>query len=441
MGVTMSKHIFVTGGVVSSLGKGITAASLGMLLKARGIGVKLQKFDPYLNVDPGTMNPYQHGEVYVTDDGAETDLDLGHYERFTGEPTSRNSNYTAGQVYWSVISKERRGDFLGQTIQLVPHITDEIKACVHTLDKPGVDVIITEIGGTVGDIEGLPFLEAIRQIGLDEGRANVLYAHVTLVPFIRAAGEIKTKPTQHSVGQLREIGIQPDVLICRTEKPLNDQLKAKISLFCSVERRAVIEEPDVKESIYEVPFMFVEQGLDKLIIERLGLKTGALHMEQWERMMETVRHPEHDVSIAVVGKYGELQDAYKSIYEAIDHGGIASKARVKILRVLSEDVEKNGAGRLLKEAHGILVPGGFGSRGVEGKILAVQYARENRVPFLGICLGLQCAAIEFARNVCGLKGADTTEIRTDAPHPVIWRNSARSRTKARPCASARTRVN
>ena len=323
----MAKHIFVTGGVVSSLGKGITAASLGMLLKAWGLKVKLQKFDPYLNVDPGTMNPYQHGEVYVTDDGAETDLDLGHYERFTGEPTSRDCNYTAGMVYNSVITKERRGDYLGQTIQVVPHITDEIKSCVRTLAVPEVDVVISEIGGTVGDIEGLPFLEAIRQVGLDEGRSNVLYIHVTLVPYIRAAQEIKTKPTQHSVGRLREIGIIPDVLICRTEKPLNDQIKAKISLFCNVEKRAVIEEPDVEDTIYEVPFMFTEQGLDRLIIERLGLKAGTLDLGPWPEILETIRHPTDTVTIAVVGKYGELQDAYKSIYEAIDHGGIASRCR------------------------------------------------------------------------------------------------------------------
>jgi len=415
----MAKFIFVTGGVVSSLGKGITAASLGMLLKAWGLKTRLQKFDPYLNVDPGTMNPYQHGEVYVTDDGAETDLDLGHYERFTGEPTSRDSNYTAGRVYFSVISRERRGDYLGQTIQLVPHVTDEIKACVRKLDRPGVNVVVSEIGGTVGDIEGLPFMEAIRQIGLEEGRGNVLYIHVTLVPYIRAAGEIKTKPTQHSVGRLREIGILPDVLICRTEKPLNEQIKAKISLFCNVDRRAVIEEPDVKDTIYEVPFMFIEQGLDRLIIKRLGLPAKTLDLDGWPQIVEHIRHPVCEVAIAVVGKYGELQDAYKSIYEAIDHGGIATRCRVQVRRVLAEDVESKGAAETLAGVGGILVPGGFGARGVQGKIEAIRFARENGLPFLGICLGMQCAAIEFARNVCGLEGADSTESDPDAPHPVI----------------------
>jgi len=415
----MAKFIFVTGGVISSLGKGITAASLGMLLKAWGLKVKLQKFDPYLNVDPGTMNPYQHGEVYVTDDGAETDLDLGHYERFTGEPTSRDSNYTAGQIYFSVISKERRGDYLGQTVQLVPHITDEIKSCVKKLDQPGVDAVISEIGGTVGDIESLPFLEAIRQMGLDEGRDNVLYVHVTLVPYIRAAGEIKTKPTQHSAGRLREIGIIPDVLICRTEKPLNDQIKAKISLFCNVEKKAVIEEPDVKQTIYEVPLMFVDQRLDRLIIERLRLKAGTLQLDPWLEILDAIRNPTSAVQVAVVGKYGELQDAYKSIYEAIDHGGIANRCRVEVKRILAEDVERVGAQSLLADAHGVLVPGGFGSRGLEGKIEAVRFAREENVPFLGLCLGLQCAAIEFARNVCGLAGANSTENDHHTPHPVV----------------------
>jgi len=415
----MSKHIFITGGVVSSLGKGITGASLGMLLKARGLRVKLQKFDPYLNVDPGTMNPYQHGEVYVTDDGAETDLDLGHYERFTAQPTDRDCNVTSGQVYWSVLSKERSGDYLGQTIQLIPHVTDEIKERVFKLAEPGVDVVLTEIGGTVGDIEGLPFLEAIRQVGLDRGRADVMYIHVTLVPYLRAAGEIKTKPTQHSVRQLREIGILPDALICRTEKPLNDQIKAKISLFCNVEQRAVIEEPDVEQTIYEVPFMFIEQGLDRLIIERLGLKAKEPDISHWQRIVEAISHPEHEVRIAVVGKYGELQDAYKSIYEAIDHGGIARRTKVNVKRVLAEDVEKQGAEKLLGDVDGVLVPGGFGARGIEGKIAAVRYARERGVPFLGICLGLQCAAIEFARNVGDMDGANTTEIDPKAAHPVI----------------------
>ena len=415
----MAKFIFVTGGVLSSLGKGITSASLGMLLKAWGLTARMQKFDPYLNVDPGTMNPYQHGEVYVTDDGAETDLDLGHYERFSGDPTNRDCNYTAGQVYYSVITKERRGDYLGETIQLVPHITDEIKSCVRRLARPDVDIVISEIGGTVGDIEGRPFLEAIRQVGLEEGRANVMYVHVTLVPYIRAAGEIKTKPTQHSVGRLREIGIIPDVLICRTEKPLNDQIRSKISLFCNVELKAVIEEPDVKQSIYEVPFMFIDQGLDRLIIERLGLEAGSFDLGTWREMLEAIRNPTSQVRIAVVGKYGEVQDAYKSIYEAIDHGGAANRCRVEVKRVHAEDVEEAGAESLLSDVDGILVPGGFGSRGLDGKIEAVRYAREGNVPFLGICLGLQCAAIEFARNVCGLAGADSTENDAQAEHPVI----------------------
>jgi len=415
----MPKFIFVTGGVVSSLGKGITAASLGMLLKAWGMKVKLQKFDPYLNVDPGTMNPYQHGEVYVTDDGTETDLDLGHYERFTEEPTDRHSNYTAGQVYYSVITKERRGDYLGQTIQLVPHITDEIKSCVRKLVRPGVDVVISEIGGTVGDIEGLPFLEAIRQVRLDEGRDNVIYVHVTLVPYIRAAGEIKTKPSQHSVGRLREIGIVPDVLICRTERPLTESARRKLSLFCNVEQEAVIEEPDVKQTIYEVPFMFIDQGLDRLIIERLGLKAGTLDLGPWPEILEIIRHPTCEARIAVVGKYNELQDAYKSIYEALDHGGIANRCRVKVKRVLAEDLEADDGRRVLADADGILVPGGFGVRGIEGKIEAVRFARERTIPFLGICLGLQCAAIEFARNVCGLAGADSAENNPHAEDPVI----------------------
>ena len=416
----MSKFIFVTGGVVSSLGKGITAASLGMLLKSWGLTVKLQKFDPYLNVDPGTMNPYQHGEVYVTDDGAETDLDLGHYERFTADPTSRDSNWTSGQIYNDVLTKERRGDFLGQTIQLIPHVTDEIKRRIHKLAAPDVDVVISEIGGTVGDIEGLPFMEALRQVRLDEGRDNTMYVHVSLVPYIRAAQEIKTKPTQHSVGRLREIGIVPDAIICRTEKPLNDAIKSKISLFCDVEKRAVIEEPDVEDTIYEVPFIFIDEGLDKLIIERLDLAAkDEPDLEPWPQILNNIRHPRFEVDIAVVGKYGELQDAYKSIYEAIDHGGIANHAKVNIVRVLSEDVQENGAEDLLEEVDGILVPGGFGSRGVEGKIEAARYAREHGVPYLGLCLGMQCAAIEFARNVCGLKGAGTTEIDTDVEHPVI----------------------
>ncbi|MFW6456667.1 MAG: CTP synthase [Planctomycetota bacterium] len=416
----MSKFIFVTGGVVSSLGKGITAASLGMLLKSWGLTVELQKFDPYLNVDPGTMNPYQHGEVYVTDDGAETDLDLGHYERFTGNPTSRDSNWTSGQIYNDVLTAERRGDYLGETIQLIPHVTDEIKKRIHKLASPDVDVVISEIGGTVGDIEGLPFMEALRQVRLDEGRNDTMYVHVSLVPYIRAAQEIKTKPTQHSVGRLREIGIVPDTIICRTERPLTDAVKSKISLFCDVEKRAVIEERDVEDTIYEVPFIFIDEGLDKLMLERLDLSPKHdRDISAWENILHNIRHPQKDVDIAVVGKYGELQDAYKSIYEAIDHGGIANHAEVNIVRVMSEDVQKQGPDSLLADVDGILVPGGFGGRGVEGKIQAVRYAREHAVPYLGLCLGMQCAAIEFARHVCDLEEASTTEMDKDCEHPVI----------------------
>ncbi|MEW6354849.1 MAG: CTP synthase [Planctomycetota bacterium] len=415
----MAKFIFVTGGVVSSLGKGITSASIGALLKSRSIRVKLQKFDPYLNVDPGTMNPYQHGEVYVTEDGAETDLDLGHYERFTGDFTSRESNTTAGSVYYEVLMKERRGDYLGKTIQMIPHITDEIKRRVRNLAAPDVDVVICEVGGTVGDIESLIFLEAIRQIGHEEGRNNVLYIHLTLVPYIRAAGEIKTKPTQHSVGKLREIGIIPDVLICRSELPLNEEIRNKLSLFCNVPVRAVIEELDVKHTIYEVPFVFAEQGLDNLICDHLGLRGTSRDLTKWRKVVTVLTKAEKTVPIAVVGKYSELQDAYKSIYEAIMHGGIANECKVDIRKVLSEDIEKKGAHSALAGVKGVLVPGGFGTRGVQGKILAIQYSRERRIPFLGICLGLQCAVIEFARNVCGLPKANTTEIDPDTADPVI----------------------
>jgi CTP synthase len=414
----MAKHIFVTGGVVSSLGKGITAASVGMLLGCRGLKVAMQKFDPYLNVDPGTMNPYQHGELYVTDDGAETDLDLGHYERFTGIPTARASNYTSGVIYSSVIAKERRGDYLGATIQVVPHITDEIKSAVRSVIGDA-DLVITEIGGTVGDIEGLPFLEAIRQFALDEGRENVMYVHVTLIVTVRAAGEVKTKPTQHSVQKLREIGITPDVLVCRCELPLNEALRQKISLFTSVRPECVIEEPDVTDTIYEVPFQFIDQGLDELIVKRLGLATGPLELGPWPDIIERIKHPSSTVRIGVVGKYSELQDAYKSIYEALDHGGIAHRCRVEVNRVLSEDVEARGPEAVLGDVSGVLVPGGFGLRGVEGKIAAAGYARRKKLPYLGLCLGMQCAAIEFARNVCGLEDADTTENRPDCAHPVI----------------------
>ncbi len=415
----MSKHIFITGGVVSSLGKGITAASLGLLLKQRGLKVAMQKFDPYLNVDPGTMNPYQHGETYVTRDGAETDLDLGHYERFTGIETTRNSNYTSGRIYSSVIAKERRGDYLGGTVQVVPHITDEIKNAVRSVTD-SVDVVITELGGTVGDIEGLPFLEAIRQFGLQEGRDNVVFVHVTLIVNVVAAGERKTKPTQHSVQKLREIGIIPDFLVCRCNAPLNDDMRRKIALFTNVSEDCVIDEPDVKDTIFEVPFQFVDQQLDMKIIKRLGLNAKNLDMSEWKTIIERIRHPKGELTVAVVGKYGELQDAYKSIYEALDHGGIANEYKVKIKRVLAEKVEAGRVEDFLKDVDAVLVPGGFGNRGMEGKIAACRYARENGIPFLGLCLGLQAAAIEFARNVCGLEGANTTEIDEKTPHPVIY---------------------
>ncbi|NOZ86535.1 MAG: CTP synthase [Deltaproteobacteria bacterium] len=414
----MTKYIFTTGGVVSSLGKGLTSASIGMILKHRGLNVRLQKLDPYINVDPGTMSPYQHGEVYVTDDGYEADLDLGHYERFTDEPTSRNSNFTSGQIYHSVIEKERRGDFLGGTVQVIPHITNEIKSRIRSLASSGVDVVISELGGTVGDIEGLPFLEAIRQMRSDEGRRNVLYVHLTLVPYIRAAGELKSKPTQQSVGHLREIGIQPDILICRTEKPLPDELKSKIALFCNVDEDAVLEEKDVDTTIYEIPKVLVAQKLDKIIIEHFGLEAGMLRMNEWNDMLDRVNNPKSRIKIAVVGKYIELQDAYKSIYEALAHAGAFYQAKVDITRIESETLEKEGLGSL-DEVHGILVPGGFGMRGVEGKIMAIKWARENKVPFFGICLGMQCAVIEFARNVLGLKDAHSAEFEPETGHPVI----------------------
>jgi CTP synthase len=415
----MTKHIFVTGGVVSSLGKGLTSASVGMLLERRGLRVRMQKLDPYINVDPGTMSPYQHGEVYVLDDGAETDLDLGHYERFTNSPLSRDSNYTTGQIYLSVIEKERRGEFLGKTVQVIPHITNEIKGCIQKLAGPDVDVVITEIGGTVGDIESQPFLEAIRQFALDVGKENCLYIHLTLVPYLKAAGELKTKPTQHSVGLLRQIGIQPDILICRTERPISREDREKIGLFCNVPLEAVIEERDKDFSIYEVPLSLVDNKLDDLIVKRLGMPAGIAQIDDWRQILHTLRNPLCEISIAVVGKYAEHKDAYKSIYEAIDHAGIHHHAQVRIGRIHSEEVEREGAGPLLTGYDGILVPGGFGERGIEGKIEAIQFARERKIPFFGICLGMQCAAIEFARHVVGLAGAHSTEFSKDTPHPVI----------------------
>jgi CTP synthase len=414
-----TKHIFVTGGVVSSLGKGLTSASIGMLLEHRGLRVRLQKFDPYLNVDPGTMSPYQHGEVYVLDDGAETDLDLGHYERFTGAPLSRDCNYTTGKIYQAVITKERQGEYLGRTVQVIPHVTDEIKAAVRRLATDDVDVVITEIGGTVGDIEGLPFLEAIRQFSLDVGRHNCLYIHLTLVPYLKAAGEAKTKPTQHSVGQLRQIGIQPDILVCRTERELTPDMAEKIALFCNVERRAVIEERDKTVSIYEVPLSLADNKLDELIVEKLGLRARPLELTDWRAMVRRIFNPAHELTIAVVGKYSTHHDAYKSVYEALHHAGIALSSRVVVRKVGTEEIVKEGAEPVLGGADGILVPGGFGTRGVTGKTEAVRFARERGVPFFGICLGLQCAVLEFARNVVGLKDANSTEIDPDCRESVV----------------------
>ncbi len=415
----MTKHIFVTGGVVSSLGKGLTSASIGCILERRGLRVRMQKLDPYINVDPGTMSPYQHGEVYVLDDGAETDLDLGHYERFTNSPLSRDSNFTSGRIYLRVIEKERQGKYLGGTVQVVPHITDEIKSSVLKLAGPDVDVVITELGGTVGDIEGLPFLEAIRQIPLDIGRENCLFIHLTLVPYLKAAKELKTKPTQHSVQQLRQIGIQPDVLIVRTERPLGRENAEKIALFCNLEKRAVIEERDKEFSIYEVPLGLIDHGLDLLILQKLGIQAGACEMDDWEELIQRIRNPEHEVTIAVVGKYIEHRDAYKSIYEALDHAGFAHSTRVIVKRIEAEELEEADAASVLAGVDGLLVPGGFGMRGVEGKIQAARYARENNLPYFGICLGMQIAVIEFARNVLNHPDANSTEFDGNTPDPVI----------------------
>jgi CTP synthase len=415
----VTKHVFVTGGVVSSLGKGLTSASIGMLLEARGLRVRMQKLDPYINVDPGTMSPYQHGEVYVLDDGSETDLDLGHYERFTSQPLTRKSNYTTGQIYLSVINKERRGEFLGNTVQVIPHITNEIKEMVRQLADGETDIVITEIGGTVGDIESLPFLEAIRQIPLEVGRENCMFIHLTLVPYLKAAGELKTKPTQHSVGILRQIGIQPDVLVCRTERALDPSDKEKIALFCNVPREAVIEERDKDFSIYEVPLSLQGNRIDELVLRRFGITAPAADLDAWHEILHRLRNPEHEVSIALVGKYAEHRDAYKSIYEALDHGGIACQTTVRVQPIKSEDIEREGAERLLAGFDGLIVPGGFGERGIEGKVEAIRFARERGLPFLGICLGMQCAVIDFARQVAGLADAHSTEFARDTPHPVI----------------------
>ncbi len=412
------KYVFVTGGVVSSLGKGLTAASLGALLEQRGLTTRIQKFDPYLNVDPGTMSPFQHGEVYVLDDGAETDLDLGHYERFTSGKLSRFNNLTSGQIYESVIRKERRGDYLGKTVQVIPHVTNEIKERI-TESGRGVNVLITEIGGTIGDIEGLPFTEAMRQFALDVGKANVLFIHMTLLPTLRAAGELKTKPTQQSVARLREIGIQPDILICRTEQPINDELREKLSLFCSVSKDAVIEELDVENSIYELPHMLRKEGLDDLVTNALGLDAPAPKLDEWEEVVQRLKNPKHKVCIGMVGKYMDLQDSYLSVHESVTHGGIRNDTAVEIRRIDAEDIERDGATAHLGDLDGILVPGGFGDRGTEGKIMAAKFARENKVPYFGLCLGMQIAVIEFARNVAGLSLANSTEFDENSPHPVI----------------------
>ena len=412
-----TKFIFVTGGVLSSLGKGLAAASIAAVLECRGLRVTNQKLDPYINVDPGTMSPFQHGEVFVTDDGAETDLDLGHYERFTGTRMGKENNLTTGQVYFSVISKERRGDYLGKTVQVIPHITNEIKEYIRKTAE-GFDVAIVEIGGTVGDIESLPFLEAIRQFRNEAGRENAIFIHLTWVPFIKTAGEVKTKPTQHSVKALREIGIQPDILLCRTENFLSEAIKAKISLFCNVEVASVFTAKDVG-CIYEVPLIFHREGLDQKIVDLLNIWTGRPHLDAWENVVDRFLRPAHDVTIAIVGKYVNLTDSYKSLNEALYHGGIANDCRVHLCYADSERIEKEGLGTLLDDADGILVPGGFGNRGIEGMITAVEWARTRGVPFFGICLGMQMAVVEYARNVCGLKGANSSEFDADTPYPVI----------------------
>ncbi|MDP2168295.1 MAG: CTP synthase [Thermodesulfovibrionales bacterium] len=413
----MPKYIFVTGGVLSSLGKGIAAAATGALLETKGITVTIQKLDPYINVDPGTLSPFQHGEVFVTDDGAETDLDLGHYERFTSVRTSQANNFTTGKIYYNVITKERRGDYLGDTVQVIPHITDEIRSAIKSVAN-GFDVVIVEIGGTVGDIEGLPFLEAIRQMRYDVGRENVLYMHLTLVPYIKTSGEIKTKPTQHSVRELREIGIQPDILLCRTEKILPPDIKRKIALHCNLDPDSVISAMDV-ENIYEVPLALHEEGLDYLIGRKLNLSTKEPDLAVWKDIVMKIKEPKSKVTIAIVGKYVGLKDSYKSLIEALGHGGIANDARVRLEWVDSEEIEAHGADKYLSDADGILVPGGFGYRGIEGKIEAIRYARVKRIPYFGICLGMQCAVIEFARHACRLK-ANSTEFDLDAADPVIY---------------------
>jgi CTP synthase len=414
------KYIFVTGGVVSSLGKGLAAAALGTLLEHRGLRVIMQKFDPYLNVDPGTMSPFQHGEVYVLNDGAETDLDLGHYERFTNCVLSRANNVTSGQVYETVLAKERRGDYLGKTVQVIPHVTDEIKSRIQRLAKEQTgDVIITEIGGTTGDIEGLPFLEAIRQFQLEVGPENVVIMHVTLVPYIKAAGELKTKPSQQSIAKLREIGLQPHVLLCRTEKPLDLEVRQKLAMYCNVPLHAVVEVRDVDHTIYEVPLMLQNEKLDDTICQLLKLDTPPAEMGEWQKFVQRIIAPKKHIKVAVVGKYIDLQDAYKSIYESLTHAGAANDCGVELVRIDSEQLDEDNAQEKFRSVAGVLVPGGFGDRGVEGKIVACRYAREHRLPYLGLCLGMQIATIEFARDVCGFKGANSTEFEDNPPHPVI----------------------
>lgn len=415
----MAKYIFVTGGVVSSLGKGIAAASIGCLLESRGLRVCLQKFDPYLNVDPGTMSPFQHGEVFVTDDGAETDLDLGHYERFTHSPLSQANNLTSGRIYERIIARERRGDYLGKTVQVIPHVTDEIKANARKVAE-GVDVVIVEIGGTVGDIESLPFLEAIRQLRHELGRQNAINVHLTLVPWIAAAQELKTKPTQHSVKEIRAIGIQPDVLICRSERPINDELKGKIALFCDVDPEAVVAAQDVS-TIYEVPLVLAEQDLDTKILSMLNLKAGERDLTKWNDMLDRMRHPVDSVDIGLVGKYVEYEDSYKSLKEALLHGALAHRLKINFHWIEAQDLEWPRCKETLAQYDGILVPGGFGSRGIEGMLHAIRYAREERVPYFGICLGMQTMVIEYARNVCGLSGANSTEFDAAPPHRVIYK--------------------
>lgn len=414
-----TKFIFITGGVLSSLGKGMAAASIGALLKARGLSVTIQKLDPYINVDPGTMNPTQHGEVFVTDDGAETDLDLGHYERYLDTPLSQKNNYTSGSIYYSVIKKERKGVYLGGTVQVIPHITDEIKHVIRSLEGPGIDVAIIEIGGTVGDIESQPFLEAIRQLRGDLGRDHCLFIHLTLLPYLAKAGEYKTKPTQHSVKELRSIGIHPDIILCRCEKPVTQELKRKIALFCDVDEDAVFSSVDV-DHVYRLPLEFYEEGLDQKVAIMLRLPARNAVLTSWQKLVYDLTHPEGNITIGVVGKYVDLKEAYKSLHEALVHGGVANRVSVTLKYVNSEEVTPQSVANILSGLDGILVPGGFGERGVEGKILTVKYARENKIPFFGICLGLQCAVIEYARNVAGLEGANSEEFEPGAQHKVIY---------------------